>query len=80
MSVGGWILTIVKALAGMPAFTDKVLAIVGEISSWYINQANEATKMKILDAAAMAMRAKNEEQRYAAAEAWRKALSRPKLS
>lgn len=73
------LLALFTAMAGLPKLGDQIREFAGAIAAWYINQATRDTKMKILDAAAMALRAKNDDERYAAAQAWRNALSRPRF-
>jgi hypothetical protein len=71
---------VLSALAAIPAIFGYVQSFVAQVMVWYIQNANNQTLSAIADAAALASRAKTDEERYAAAEAWQKALSRPRVS
>jgi len=68
------------ALAAIPAIAGYVEKAVQAVVAWYINKQNSDTLAEIANAAAMAARATNEEERYAAAEQWRQALSRSRIT
>lgn len=63
----------IKALAGYCAEFGKLVAF------WYIENHTENTKKEIADAAACAARAKTKEERNAALDMWRSALSRTRF-
>lgn len=74
------VIKILEALIALPKIADKVLKIIDEIVIWYIGRQNAETAAKIADAAALGARAKTQEERYAASERWRQALSRKSTS
>ena len=73
------ILAIFNGLAAIPKIAEYVKTLAAEIALWYITQQNNETYTKIIDAAAAAARAKTDVERYAAAQKWREALSRPRF-
>lgn len=67
---------LLNALIAIPKIADIVMAIAEAVTTWYISKANEETNKYILDAAALSARAKTQEDRSKALDAWRLALSR----
>lgn len=67
---------ILSFLAAIPKIGEMVNLAVAQVVLWYVGQAKADTISAISDAAALASRASTDEERYQAAEAWRKALSR----
>lgn len=76
MSIGA----ILSALAALPQILGYVEAFAAAVTLWYCQRAQNQTLMAISDAAALASRAKTQEDRYAAALAWKNALSRPRIT
>jgi len=74
------VLTIFKAIAAIPEIIDQVKQFAQGVMIWYVSQAEEKTLRAIADAAALGARATNPEERRAALDKWREALSRPKVS
>lgn len=74
------VLTILQALIAIPKIGALINGWIAEITAWYVNMQNEGTKHAIADAAAMAARAQNQDERVAAAKAWRDALSRSRYT
>lgn len=73
------ILTIFSGLAAIPKIGDMIKEFASALSLWYIQQANESTNKAIADAAAFAARAKTQEERHAALDKWKDALSRTRF-
>lgn len=71
---------ILDALIAIPKIAGYVEQIVSAITAWYVGRQKAETLSKIADAAAFAARAQTDEERYQAAEKWRSALSRPRVS
>jgi phosphosulfolactate phosphohydrolase-like enzyme len=71
---------IFTALANIKAIAGYVEQFASAVSVWWINRQHTETLSQIADAAAMASRAKSQEERIAAAEKWRQVLSRPRIS
>lgn len=67
---------ILSFLAAIPKIGEMVQLGVAQVVLWYVGQAKADTVSAISDAAALAARATNDEERYQAAESWRKALTR----
>jgi len=65
------------AKAGFTTIADEIGAA---ITLWYCQRAQTQTLSAIADAAALAAHATTDEERYAAADAWQKALSRPRIT
>lgn len=76
MSIGG----ILSALAAIPKILGYVESFAAAVTLWFVQRQNNATLAEIADAAAMAVRAETDEDRYKSAEAWQRALSRPRVS
>lgn len=73
-------ITILNALIAIPKIAGYVEEAAQEIVLWYVGRQQAATLSAIADAAALASRATTDEERYAAAQAWQTALSRPAIS
>jgi hypothetical protein len=71
-------LAIFQGLAAIPAILGYVKDFAAGVSLWYMQNATKDTLTAIADAAALAARANSDEERYAAALAWKLALSRPR--
>ena len=69
MSVFSAIVGLIKAIPIVDGWMQQLVAL-------YVTQQTAATLQGIVDAAAMAARAKTDEERYVAADAWRIALSK----
>lgn len=74
------VMTILSALAAIPAILGYVEKFAGAVTLWYLQRQKNETLSQISDAAALAARAVTDDERYAAAEAWQKALSRPRVT
>ena len=74
------VIAVLNALVAIPKIGDLVMQIVSGISAWYCAKQTGDTLRAISDACAFAARASNEEERYQAAERWRSALSRDRVS
>lgn len=74
------IMTILSALVAIPQIAGYVQAFVSQIILWYVQNSTNQTLSQIADAAALASKATTDEERFAAAEAWRSALNRPRIS
>ena len=74
-----WLTQLLDVLIAIPKIGEMVSAAVSFLVQWWSNRQTAETMAKVADAAAMAARAKTQEERYAAAEAWRGALSRPRV-
>jgi len=71
---------ILNVLITIPKIADMVSNIVTAIVTWWVNRQNTNTMILIADAAALGARAQNDDERYASAALWQKALSQPKVS
>lgn len=76
MTVG----SILTALAAIPQILGYIEAFAGAVTLWYVQRQQSQALAAIADAAALAARAKNDDERFQAAEAWQAALSRPRTS
>jgi len=72
-------ITILEALIALPKIGSLVSLAVEQIVTWYILKQNRDTYAAIADAAALAMRAKTDEDRFIAAESWRAVLTRARV-
>lgn len=72
-------IVLLQALIALPKIGAIVEQIVAEVTAWYIAQQRAETYQQIINAAAMSARAKNHDDRLKALEAWRVALSRPRV-
>lgn len=73
-------LSILNALIAIPKIAGYIEAFCSQLITWWIQRQTNQTLSLISDAAAMGARAKTDEERMAAAQAWQKALSRPRVS
>lgn len=71
-----FVVSLLNALVAIPKIADLVMSIVETISNWYIAKADVETNKLILDAASLAVKAHNKEDRDKALDAWKIALSR----
>ena len=71
-----WVLAVLNALAAIPKIVGYVESFASLVTSWYVSRQTASTLSAIADAAALAARAQTDEERFAAAAAWQKALSR----
>ena len=70
-----------NGLVAIKAIADYVWKFGAAVSAWYVSKQQQATLQEIADAAAFAIHnCDTEEGRYQAAEKWRQALSRPRMS
>lgn len=74
------IVQILQALIAIPQIAGYVKDAISAVVLWYLSNQSSATMVQIADAAALSVHAENEEDRYAAAQKWRDALSRPRIS
>jgi hypothetical protein len=72
-------LALFQALAAIPKILGYLESFAAGVTLWYIQQQDNKTLVSIADAAAFAARAKTQEDRYAAIEKWKAALSRPRI-
>lgn len=72
--------TILTALAAVPAILGYVETFAGAVTLWFCQHSTNETLSAIADAAALASGATTDAQRFAAAEAWTKALSNPRVT
>lgn len=68
-----------SAVAALPFLIGKVEQMAAGIALWWVERQNTQTQKGILDAAALAIRAKTQEERRASLDAWRVALSKSRL-
>lgn len=71
---------VLNALVSIPKIAGYVEQAVQAIVMWYVQTSTKETLSAISDVAAVAARAKTDEDRYASALAWKSALSRPRIS
>lgn len=71
---------ILSALAAIPSIFGYVEKFAGAVTLWWIQRQGNQTLQLIADAAALGARAQTEEERYAVAQAWQTALSRPRIT
>lgn len=71
---------ILSALAAIPQILGYVESFAGAVVLWYCQRATNQTLQAIADAASLAAHAKNDQDRYAAAQAWKTALSAPRVT
>lgn len=73
-------LQLFTALAAIPKILGYLQDFAAGVALWYVQTMDRKTLSNIVDAAALASRAETQEDRYAALDAWRRALSRPRVS
>lgn len=71
---------ILNALVAIPKIASYVESFATGVITWYVQRQNNQTLSMISDAAALAARAQTDGDRYAAAQAWQNALTRPRVS
>lgn len=71
---------ILDALIAIPKILGYVESFAREVTLWFINRQKGETLAAIADAAALGARAENDEERYKGAEAWQRALSKPRVT
>ena len=69
-----------NALAAIPALINAVESFASAVTLWYCQRATNATLQAIANAAALAAHAQTDADRYAAAQAWQTALSKPRVT
>lgn len=74
------ITTILNALIAIPQICGYVESAVQAIIVWYVQRQNNETLAAIADAAALGAKAQTDQDRYAVAQAWQTALSRPRVT
>ena len=74
------IASLFDALVAIKGLADYIFKFAGAVSLWYVQKQQSETLSAIADAAAFASRAKTDDERYQAAQKWRDALSRPRVS
>ena len=73
-------LALFQGLAAIPKILGYLKEFAAGIVAWYVNQAEQETLKQIADAAAQSAAAKTQEERYAAIERWKEALSRKRYT
>lgn len=76
----GWVIPLLNAIVAVPKIAGYVESFAAAVVNWYIGRQTTATLKAIADAAAFSARAKTKEDRFHAAQLWRDALSRPRIS
>lgn len=74
------IVTILEALIAIPKIGAMVIDLCSEVSAWWLSRQKAETCHAIIDAAAASAKSVTKEDRLAALEKWRSALSRPRYS
>jgi hypothetical protein len=72
--------SILTALAAIPQIVGYLESFASAVSLWYISRQTTANLAAIANAADLAATAKTDEERYAAALAWKNALSNTVVS
>lgn len=72
--------SLLTALAAIPTLLNLIESFAGAVSLWFVQRQNNQTLSMIADAAALAAKATNETERYAAIQAWQAALTRSRAS
>jgi hypothetical protein len=68
------------ALANIKSIAGYLDQFAGAVMLWYVQRQGTETLSQISDAAALSARAQSDQDRYAAAQAWQTALSRPRVT
>lgn len=76
----GTLILILNALVAIPKICGYVESFATTVVTWYVQRQSNQTLSLISDAAALAARAQTDGDRYAAAQAWQNALTRPRVS
>ncbi len=79
MSVLGFAFALFQALAAIPAILKYVQDFAAGAALWYVQGQTQANLHAIADAASLSARAQTKEDRDEALDAWRSALSRPRI-
>jgi hypothetical protein len=74
------VLVILNALIAIPKIGALIEQFIAQITAWYVQKQNNATLAQIADACNVSINAKTDEDRYAAAAAWQKALSNARVT
>jgi hypothetical protein len=74
------VITILNALIAIPKIVGYVEQFASQVTLWWVQRQTTATLSQIADAAALAAHAQTDGDRYAASQAWEKALSNPRVS
>lgn len=72
--------SVLSALVAINSIAGYVNSFAQAIILWYVARQNTDALSQIADAAALAARAQTDAERYAAAQAWQTALSRPRVT
>lgn len=73
-------LAILSAISAIPKIGAMIENFVTQLTNWWVQRQNSATLAQIADACNVSINAKTDEDRYAAAAAWQKAFSNPRVS
>lgn len=73
------IIAVLNALIAIPRIAGLVQMVVQTIVSWYMQKQTSEALSAIADAAALGARAQTDADRYAAALAWKTALSKSRF-
>lgn len=79
MAVVTFFVSLFTAIANVKQLAEYADKFASMIMLWYVQSSQSATLSQIADAAAMSARAQTQEDRFKAAEAWQRALSRPRV-
>jgi len=74
------ILAILNALAALPSLFGYIQSFCAQCALWYVQSCNNSVLAAVADAAAASARANNKEERDAALDLWRTAMSKPRVS
>ena len=69
-----FLLGLFSAISAIPKIADAFKWFMSVCATWYISNVSHDALQKISDAAALAMKAETDEERFIAAQAWRDAL------
>lgn len=72
-------ITILEALIALPKIGLIIGKLLNQLCAWWLSRQQAQTYHAIIDAAAMSAKAKTHEDRLKALDAWRDALSRPRI-
>lgn len=74
------VLSILSAIAAIPKIGAMVETFIAQIVGWWTQRQTNDTLAQIADACNVSINSKTDEDRYAAAAAWQKALSNARVS
>lgn len=80
MTFFSFVFGLFKALGSIQVIAGYLEAFSRAATLWYVERATQETLSEIADAAALGARAQTQQERYAVASAWQKALSRPRVT